>query len=1177
MPAADFVHLRVHSAYSLSEGALKIPEIVSLCKNAGMPAVAITDTNNLFGALEFSSACKDGGIQPIIGCQLAIADERQERGAIVRSYPSLVLLAQNDAGYRNLMKLSSRAYLVPGPGEAPHVAWPDLEAHAEGLIALTGGAGGLLGAALLNGQNAAAEALLLRMKAAYGNRLYVEIARHGVDEERRIEAALVELAYAHDLPLVATNEAFFGNADMYDAHDALLCIAQGTVVAERNRRRLTPEYRFKTPAEMKALFADLPEAIENTVAIARRCAVMADARKPMLPPFVAAEGQNGDAGARAMKVGGREEKEELRRQAEDGLEQRLTRHVFAGPMSAAEREAAAKPYRERLDFELGVIVQMGFAGYFLIVADFINWAKQRGIPVGPGRGSGAGSVAAWALGITDLDPLRWGLLFERFLNPERVSMPDFDVDFCQDRRDLVIAYVRERYGRDRVAQIITFGKLQARAVVRDTGRVLQMPRGQVDRIAKLVPYNPANPVSLQQAISGEPQLQEMRRADESVAQLIDVALKLEGLYRHASTHAAGVVIGDRPLEELIPLYKDPRHDALVTQFNMKDVEKAGLVKFDFLGLTTLSLLVLAVDLMKARGIELDLLTLPLDDKKTYELLGSGDATGVFQLESGGMRNALRSLKPDRFEDIIAVVALYRPGPMENIPSYINRKHGREKVEYPHPLLEPILKETYGIIIYQEQVMEIAKTLAGYTLGGADLLRRAMGKKIRAEMEAQRDIFVKGAVGKGVDKDRASYIFDLVEKFAGYGFNKSHAAAYALIAYQTAYLKANHPVEFFAASMTYNMHSPEKLANFRRELTRRGIALLPPDVNASQPRFSVETAVGKGSGAQGAVRYALAAIKNVGEGAMTVLAAERKRGGPFRDLADFASRLDPATFNKRQLENLVKAGALDSLHSNRRQLLDGADVLVRFGASAHHDKKSGQNSLFGDVASSASTALPLPQVADWSESDRLRQEYEAIGFYLSAHPLDGQEKMLSKLGVTRYAELIARHGAGIPTVGLKLAGIAISYRQRSSAKGTKYAVVQMSDPSGVFEVMVFSEVLAASRDLIERAVAESIPLLIEADAQRRDDDLSLFARSLSPFDQAVARAPTIVEVFVGGEEAVDSLAKLLAREKPGRGMVKLKVPDGASEIEVQLPGRWAVTTETRQAIKAIAGVVHVEMV
>jgi len=1160
MPPADFVHLRVHSAYSLSEGALKIPEIVALCKTAKMPAVAITDTNNLFGALEFSAACKEGGVQPIVGCQLALADWRtaegraEGRAGIVRALDQIVLLAQNDSGYRNLMRLSSRAYLEPGPGETPHVDWAALEAHAEGLIALTGGAAGPVGAALVNGQSAAAEALLVRMKAMFGDRLYVEIGRHGSDDERRIEAALIELAYSHDVPLVATNEAFFGDATMYDAHDALLCIAAGTVVAERQRRRLTAEYRFKSPVEMKAMFADLPEAIENTLVIAKRCAVMADARKPILPPYVSDSGRN--------------EEQEIRHLAAEGLEERLEHLVFTPAMSAAERDAAAKPYRDRLEFEIGVILQMGFPGYFLIVADFINWAKRQGIPVGPGRGSGAGSVAAWSLGITDLDPLRWGLLFERFLNPERVSMPDFDIDFCQDRRDEVIAYVRERYGRDRVAQIITFGKLQARAVVRDTGRVLQMPRGQVDKIAKLVPYNPANPVSLQQAIAGEPQLQEMRRNDDSVAQLIDTALKLEGLYRHASTHAAGVVIGDRPLGELIPLYKDPRHDVLVTQFNMKDVEKAGLVKFDFLGLTTLSLLVLATDLLKARGVELDLLKLPLDDKKTYELLGSGDATGLFQLESGGMRNALRSLKPDRFEDIIAVVALYRPGPMENIPSYINRKHGRERPDYLHPLLEPILKETYGIIIYQEQVMEIAKTLSGYTLGGADLLRRAMGKKIRSEMEAQRDIFVKGAMAKGIDQGRASYIFDLVEKFAGYGFNKSHAAAYALIAYQTAYLKANYPVEFFAASMTYNMHSPDKLANFRRELTRSRISLLPPDVNSSRPRFSVD---------DGSVRYALAAIKNVGEGAMIVLAGERDARGPFRDLADFASRLDSATLNKRQLENLIKAGALDGIHPNRRQLFEGADVILRYGQAALHERKSGQNSLFGDLAGAQKTALPLPDVADWSESDRLRHEYEAIGFYLSAHPLDGQEKMLAKLGVTRFADLAARTGAGIPTVGLKLAGIAISYRQRSSAKGAKYAVVQMSDPSGVFEVMVFSEVLTATRDLIDRAVTESFPLIVEADVQRRDDDVSLFVRNISPYDQAVAKAPTVVEIFIGAEEAVDSLAKLLAREKPGRGIVKLKVPDGAAEIEIQLPGRWAITTETRQAIKAIPGVAHVEMV
>jgi DNA polymerase-3 subunit alpha len=916
---------------------------------------------------------------------------------------------------------------------------------------------------------------------------------------------------------------------------------------------------------MKALFADLPEAIENTVTIARRCAVMADTRKPMLPPYTASAGPGeGADSVRFMKTGGREERDELRYQAAAGLDQKLARHVFTPAMSAREREAVAKPYRERLDYELGVIVQMGFAGYFLIVADFIRWAKEHGIPVGPGRGSGAASLVAWSLDITDLDPLRWVLLFERFLNPERVSMPDFDIDFCQDRRDEVIEYVRNKYGRDRVAQIITFGKLQARAVLRDVGRVLQMPYGQVDRIAKLVPYNPAHPVTLQQAIDGEPQLQEMRRTDENVAQLLDIALKLEGLYRHASTHAAGVVIGDRPLEQMIPLYKDPRHDALVTQFNMKDVEKAGLVKFDFLGLTTLSLLAHAVDLLKARGIKLDLSALPLDDAKTYEMLGTGDATGVFQLESGGMRNILTGLKPDRFEDLIATVALYRPGPMESIPVFINRKHGRERIDYLHPLLEPVLKETYGVVTTQEQVMQIAQVLAGYSLGGADLLRRAMGKKIKSEMDAQQASFLEGAKGNGVDPERAAFIFDLIAKFAGYGFNKPHAAAYALIAYQTAYLKANHPVEFFAASMTYTMHSTEKLAAFRRECTKRGITVLPPDVNASDARFSVEA---------GSVRYALAAIKNVGEAAMKALVAERRRGGRFRDLADFAARLDPATLNKRQLENLIKAGALDSLHPNRQQLFEGADAILRHGAAAQQERESGQTSLFGDLVALANTAVPLPEVPDWSASDRLRHEYEAIGFYLSAHPLDGQEKMLAKLGVTRYADVVA----GVPMVSVKLAGIAISYRQRSSAKGAKYAIVQMSDPSGIFEVMAFNEVLAAARELIDRAVSESFPLLVEADVQRREDEVRLFVRGLLPYDTAVARAPTVVEIFLGTAEAVEPLGKLLGREKAGRGEVKLKVPDGASEIELRLPGRYAITTEVRQAIKSLPGVVHVEMV
>ncbi len=828
MPHADFVHLRVHSAYSLSEGAIKIKALVELAKRHGMPAVAITDTGNLFGALEFAQAAEAAGVQPIIGCQIALRREEREvhAGVGAASPDQLVLLAKDEVGYRSLLKLVSRSFLASSGGAAPQLALADIAGANGGLLALTGGVKGPVGRLLAEGQLPAAEALLLELARVFAGRLYVELQRHGLAIEDQVEGPLLDLAYRHGLPLVATNEAFFADEGMFEAHDALLCIAEGTYISEPERRRLTPEHRFKSAAEMRECFRDIPEAVDNTLAIARRCSFYPSPRKPILPPFPTPSGIS--------------EEEELKAQASEGLEGRLAAHVLKPGMSREEREAAARPYRERLRYELGVISQMGFAGFFLIVSDFIKWAKAQGIPVGPGRGSGAGSVVAWSLTITDLDPLRWGLLFERFLNPERVSMPDFDVDFCQERRDEVIHYVQERYGRDRVAQIITFGKLQARAVLRDVGRVLQMPYGQVDRICKMVPNNPANPVSLQKAIEGEPLLQHMRAEDETVARLIDIALKLEGLYRHASTHAAGVVIGDRPLDELIPLYRDPRSEMPVTQFNMKWVEAAGLVKFDFLGLKTLTVIARAAELLRQRDILLDINAIPLDDKLTYEMLTGGETTGVFQLEGSGMRDVLRRLKPDRFEDIIAIVALYRPGPMDDIPKYINVKNGIEPADYLHPSLEPILKETFGIMVYQEQVMQIAQELSGYTLGGADLLRRAMGKKIREEMEAQRKGFIEGAVVRGVDPAQAAGIFDKVNKFAGYGFNKCHSAPYALIAYQTAFLKANYPVEFFAASMAYDLGNTDKLNVFRQELQRINIMLLPPDINRSEVGFTVET-------------------------------------------------------------------------------------------------------------------------------------------------------------------------------------------------------------------------------------------------------------------------------------------------------------------------------------------------
>ena len=1152
MAHADFVHLRVHSAYSLSEGAIPVKTLVKLCKQQGMPAVAVTDTGNLFGALEFAQTAQKEGVQPIIGCQLQVTRESagrepgEPRSGTAPAPDQLVLLVQNEAGYRNLMRLVSRAFLESEPSEAAQVSLAVVEEHAEGLLALTGGPGGAVGRLLAAGQNDAAAAMLRRLAGIFPGRLYIELQRHGLPVEQRIEPALLELAYGADIPLVATNEAFFPSANDYEAHDALLCIAEGAYIAQSERRRLTPDHAFKSAAEMRALFADLPEAVDNTLVIARRCAWFPEFVSPILPPFAT--------------EGGRSEKEELRAQSEAGLEHRLRTAVYSEGMDEAAREAAARPYRERLAFELGVIQEMGFAGYFLIVADFIKWAKAQNIPVGPGRGSGAGSVVAWALTITDLDPLRFALLFERFLNPERVSMPDFDIDFCQDRRDEVIRYVQNKYGHDRVAQIITFGKLQARAALRDVGRVLQMPYPQVDRICKLVPNNPANPVTLQQAIDGEPLLQEMRREDESVDKLITIALGIEGLYRHASTHAAGVVIGDRPLDQLVPLYRDPRSDMPVTQFNMKFVEQAGLVKFDFLGLKTLTVLQRACDLLARRGVEVDLSLIPLDDRKAFEMMSRGDTIGVFQFESSGMRSLLREARVDTFEDIIALVALYRPGPMENIPKYVACKHGREKPEVLHETIEPVVKDTYGVIIYQEQVMQIAQVFADYTLGQADLLRRAMGKKIKAEMDAQRDIFVKGATAKGVTKERASYVFDLVDKFAGYGFNKAHSAGYALVAYQTAYLKANYPVEFFAASMTYDMGNTDKLNVFRQELQRLGIPLLPPDINRSERDFSVEIA----EDGTPAIRYALAALKNVGGTAMAAVVAEREAKGPFKSLADFANRLDARLINKRQIENLACAGAFDTLNPNRAQVFHAAETIVRHASAAASERDSAQVSLFGGAETGGPAPLPLQPVEDWPGLERLGQEFGAIGFYLSAHPLDTYGTTLEKVKAVPYSQVKAA-GSGLYT----LAGIVLAKREINNRKGHRMAFVQFSDSTGVYEVTLFSETLSQCRELLEGG--QTLLLRVAAEA-REDDEPRLTAQSLEPLDAAAARASKGLDIYLQTPGPLESLKTLLAREGRGRDAIRLFVSlDDGQELEFDLGPRYRLSPEVRRALKAVPGV------
>jgi len=1151
--AASFVHLHLHSAYSLSEGAIPVSRLKDLCLEAAMPAAAVTDTNNLYGALEVSMTLAGDGVQPIIGIQQSFgAGDFGLHLARAERAPSIVLLAQSAAGYQNLLKITSDAFLRSASEDGPCAALSWLDGRTDGVICLTGGYDGPVDRLLRESRTAEARAALEKLAALFPDRLYVELQRHRARAPESVEPAMLGLAYDLDLPLVAANEPFFPTTDDYEAHDALLCIAEGAYVHQDDRRKVTPDHYFKTAEEMAALFADLPEAIENTLEVARRCAFRPRFHDPILPRFVKVP--DGADSTEAQKA----EAMELERQAREGLKARL---------KAVELATDEEAYWERLKVELDIINRMGFPGYFLIVSDFIKWSKAEGIPVGPGRGSGAGSLVAWSLTITDLDPLRFGLLFERFLNPERVSMPDFDIDFCQDRRDEVIRYVQEKYGRDRVAQIITFGKLQARAVLRDVGRVLNMPFGQVDRICKLVPNNPANPVTLAEAIQTEPRLKEQQDEDEAVAALIEKALKLEGLYRHASTHAAGVVIGDRPLDELVPLYLDPRSDMPATQFNMKWVEPAGLVKFDFLGLKTLTVIDRAVGYCAEKGLDLDMSAIPLDDRPTYEMLGEGAAVGVFQLESAGMRSTLRGLKPDSLEDIIALVSLYRPGPMENIPTYIERKQGLQEPDYLHPLLEDVLKETYGVIIYQEQVMQIAQILSGYSLGEADLLRRAMGKKKKEEMDKQRIRFVDGAKEKGVDKAKSSGIFDLVQKFAGYGFNKSHAAAYAYIAYQTAWLKANHPAEFLAASMSLDRANTDKLAVFLKEARRTGVDILPPHVNHSQADFSVK---------DGAVVYALSAVKNVGEAAMAHIASVRNEGGAFADIMAFAERVDLKAVGKRAIENLARAGAFDGLCASRAQAFKAADLLIRYSAALAEERASDQGGLFALDSAPALARPRLPEGDDWPPHERLDEERGALGFYFSGHPLDEYEKELKRLNTTSYVEAVEKSKAGRAAV--QLAGVVRAVRVRRSKSGKPFAWIEVSDPSGEYEVTAFSETLNAARDMLEPGAL----LLIGATVEDRDGEARFTVEHLRDLEAAAAKAASSLRISIVAERALEGLQRRLGAVKPagpkeaGQVVIAMRLPETGREVELTLPERAACTPAMRGALKGVEGVADVEL-
>ncbi|MEO6360173.1 MAG: DNA polymerase III subunit alpha [Sphingomicrobium sp.] len=1151
--AHPFVPLRVFSSFTMLEGAMEPATIAERAAKLGFPAIAITDRNGLYGVMPFSEYCEKSGVQPIIGTTLAVA-RPLEIGGQVGQIDWLVLLAKDEAGYSNLCKLASAAHLDRPISEEPHVSFCALEDSSEGLIALTAGRDGAVARLLADGQADIAAAYLNALQRLFPERLYLEIARRQDPIEDAAEFPLIELAYERDLPLVATNPASYTDPSFHAAHDALLCIAHSAYVESNDRVRSSPEAWLKDSAAMAELFIDLPEALANTVVVAQRCAVSAPKRRPILPRL------------------SDQEDEQLRRDAHAGLAVRV----------CDRSEEDKKLYADRLDFEIDVITRMGFASYFLIVADFIKWAKSSDIPVGPGRGSGAGSVVAWALTITDLDPIALGLLFERFLNPERVSMPDFDIDFCETHRDKVISYVQRKYGRDKVAQIITFGRLKARAVLKDTGRVLQMSYGQVDRLAKLIPNHPTDPWTLERTlgrcrdksggpVAGVPELISEYRNDAGVKRLFDLAMKLEGLPRHASTHAAGVVIADRPLDELVPLYRDPRSDMPVTQFDMKYVEAAGLVKFDFLGLKTLSVLNEAQRLLADQGVEVDLTALSWDDPDVYALLQRGDTVGVFQLDSEGMRRTLSGVRPTGFGDIIALVSLYRPGPMDNIPMFGDRKNGRAELAYPHPMLEEVLSETYGIFVYQEQVMQAAQVLAGFSLGEADLLRRAMGKKIQSEMDDQRARFIQGCAVNAIEAEKANELFDLIDKFAGYGFNKSHAAGYALISYHTAWLKAHHAAEFYAASMSFDMTQTDKLCLFVEDMRRGGIVCLSPDINASRADFSVE------DGPEGkCVRYALGALKGVGEGAMDSIVREREANGPFVSLEDFAARVDPRQLNRRQLESLAAAGAFDSILPDRAAVFGGAETILAHASSAADQRVSGQGRLFGGGGEADVVPIRLPKGASWSLAERMTAECDAFGFYYSAHPVDAHKHLLAAHKVRTFSQIAATPIAREGRTGAMMAGLIEEARWRTSAKGRRYMMATLSDSSGQFVATAFDDEVCEALENAARQQSCAL-LTVELDRREGDETPRVAIKRIQPLEQLAEKSRLQMNVRLADAQMTALLAPALMNAHGGTGWLRFTVPLATSGTAEFLIGRdFKVDAELASQIERIAGEGSVEI-
>ena len=1144
----DFIHLTNKTEYSLSEGALPIARISELCHAFKMPAVGISDTNNMFGALEFSEEISKVGVQPIIGCNVKIktpTNYLHENTSNDDLYFFLNIFSKNQEGYRNLLKIISTSYM--SHKENVHVDIETLFKNKEGLIVLSGGDNSVL--KYSKGKNITKQSnmFISDFKREFINNFYIEIQRIGGNDYRIDEEVLLNLAYDNHLPLVATNDVYFEGPDHYESHDALMCIEKKLFVSQKDRKKLSKNHYFKTQNEMNELFSDIPEALSNTIEIAQRCSHRPKIKMPELPSFIKDDSQ---------------EKKLLRELAYEGLEQHLLHKYLSEGIDEKLQFSIREEYVKRLEKELKIIIDMKYEGYFLIVSDFIRWAKDNNIPVGPGRGSGAGSLVAWCLKITDLDPIKFGLIFERFLNPERVSLPDFDIDFCRDRRDLVLDYVQEKYGNNHVAQIITFGKLQARAVIRDVGRVLGIPYGQVDYLCKLMPFDPSRPMTLQEYINEEPRFKEEANKDNKIGKLLDISLKLEGLKRHASIHAAGVVISKEEVFRDVPIYSDPDSDILLTQFDMKWVENAGLVKFDFLGLKTLTLIDNCINLVKINNQSFTIDDININDIETYKLLSTGETTGIFQLESAGMKDTLKQLKPDKLEDIIAIVALYRPGPMANIPSYIERKHGREKPDYIHPLLEELLKETYGVVIYQEQVMGVARELSGYSDGEADLLRRAMGKKIQKEMNAQKQRFINGCLKKNIKSNEAKFIFELLSKFAAYGFNKSHAAAYAVISFQTAYLKAHYPIEFFAASMTLDINNTDKISTFQQELARLKIKLEPPSINYSGPNFLRSN---------DSILYALGAIKNVGIESMKDLYNERNKNGAFRDFNDFINRCNASVINKKTIEALSCAGAFDEFNINRATIFNNASEIVKYHKSKNTATLDSQKDMFDDMNLAN---FKFNEYDEWKPNYKLMKEYEMLGFYLSGHPLEVHKKNFSSLFLKEYS-VIKDNSELHNQKDVLLGGTLLTKKEKRSARGNSYAFLNFSDLTSTYELIIFESNLRKYRELLIEG--ESFVLGVDFSSSNgtlRGELKKVFSfeevESLNKLNNSNDNKNVNINLQTLQIYADENFTK--------DELEKLNLTKGLSKIEIiinnqllRLPGKFNITSELIDRIRVLKGV------